>query len=68
MTRSEKTLVKDRIYNLILRRCTGSPGELASTVNLSERTVKRLIKEMRDEGKHIIYDNNCMSYRINDDS
>jgi biotin operon repressor len=67
MTKSEKTLIKDRIYNLILRRYTGSPGELASTLNLSERTVKRLIKELRDEGKHIIYDNNCISYIIIED-
>ena len=67
MTKSEKTLIKDRIYNLILRRYTGSLVELASTLNLSERTVKRLIKELRDEGKHIIYDNNCISYRIIED-
>ena len=67
MTKSEKALIKDRIFNLILRRFTGSPAELASNVNLSERTIKRLIKELREEGNHILYDNNCMSYRMHDD-
>lgn len=68
MTKSEKALIKDRIYNLILRRCTGSPCELASSANVSERTIKRLIKELRDEGLPVIYDKSSMSYRINDDT
>jgi len=43
-------------------KCTGAPSELALKLDISERTVKRIIKEIRDEGTEITYSFSRQSY------
>jgi len=67
MNKFEKDCVKTSIIKLAGLRCTGSPAELASRFGISERTVKRLIKELRDQGVDIYYEYNVVSYLIKKD-
>jgi biotin operon repressor len=47
---------------LVTLKSTGSPNEMAVTLEISERSVKRIIKEIRDEGTEIRYSNSRQSY------
>lgn len=62
MTRFQKENMKIRILRLITRRSTGSPEELALMLDVSIRTVKRLIHELRKEGYFIRYSRMSRSY------
>lgn len=55
MTRTEKNNLKVRILRLARLKSTGSPADLASRFDMSERNVKRLIHELRQEGYEIRY-------------
>ena len=37
-----------RLHDLILMECTGSPGQIARRLRISERTVYYLIEQLRD--------------------
>ncbi len=67
MNKFEKDCVKTSIIRLANLRCTGSPSDLAIRFGISERTVKRLIKELRDQGVDIYYEYNVVSYLIKKD-
>ncbi|MFA8435685.1 MAG: HTH domain-containing protein [Marinifilaceae bacterium] len=54
----------DRIKDLAQRRCTGTPKELAQRLEVSERTLLRLIKALRDSGSPITYSRTTQSYII----
>jgi predicted DNA-binding transcriptional regulator YafY len=62
MNKFEKTCIKTRIIKLASLRCTGTPADLAAKFEISERSVKRIIKEMREEGRNIRYDYGSVSY------
>jgi len=47
---------------LVTLKSTGRPTEMAITLEISERSVKRIIKEIRDEGTDIRYSNTRRSY------
>jgi biotin operon repressor len=64
MNKSEKTCIKGRILKLASLKCTGTPGALAAKFEISERSVKRIIKEMREEGSNIRFDYARISYVI----
>jgi DNA-binding Lrp family transcriptional regulator len=64
MNKFEKACIKKRILKLASLKCTGTPADLASKFEISERTVKRIIKEMRDEGSLIRFDYLRSSYVI----
>ena len=49
-----------RLLKLATLRCTGAPGDLAIRFEISERHVKRIVKEIRDDGTNIWY---CQSRR-----
>jgi len=52
----------ERINTLIRLRATGTPKDLAKKLNITERTVYRLIKQLKDMGCPIYYDKHRGSY------
>ena len=62
MNKYQKRSLKERILRLANLKSTGPPAELAFRFEISERSVKRFVKEMREEGTPIRYSQACMSY------
>lgn len=62
MTRLEKEDMKVRILRLASLRSTGKPSELASKMGISERTIKRIIREIRNDGTDIWFHQGSGSY------
>ena len=62
MNKFEKSCIKERILKLARLKSTGTPADLAFKFDISERSIKRIIKEMRDDGDMIRYDHTRMSY------
>jgi DNA-binding Lrp family transcriptional regulator len=66
MNRFRKETLKSRILRLAGLKGTGTPAELAIKLEISERSVKRIIKEIRDEGICIRYNIKRESYVIDE--
>jgi len=64
MNKFDKACIKERIAKLAGLKCTGTPAALAAKFEISERSVKRIIKEMKEEGINIKFDYNRISYVI----
>ena len=64
MNKIERSCVKVRILNMAKRKSTGTPSELAEKLEISTRTVKRFIKELREEGSDLRFDYYRRSYEI----
>jgi DNA-binding Lrp family transcriptional regulator len=64
MKKFDKACIKKRILKLAALKGTGSPAELAERLEISERSVKRIISEMREEGIYLRYDYVRISYVI----
>jgi biotin operon repressor len=62
MNKLQKQSYKDRIVNLARLKSTGPPADLAFRLEISERSVKRFVKEIREEGTDIWYCQTIMSY------
>jgi predicted DNA-binding transcriptional regulator YafY len=62
MNSFQKNCIKGRIIQLAKLRSTGTPAQLAMKFEISERSVKRIISELRQSGNNIRYDYNCVSY------
>jgi ribosomal protein S25 len=62
MNKFDKTCIKERIIRLVKLKSTGTPSELAQRFEISERSVKRLIRELKQEGEVKKFDHNRMSY------
>jgi predicted DNA-binding transcriptional regulator YafY len=62
MNKFEKASIKERVLKLAKLKSTGTPAEMALKFEISERTIKRIVKEMRDEGAVIRFDYSRMSY------
>jgi predicted DNA-binding transcriptional regulator YafY len=62
MNKFQKDCIKGRIIQLAKLRSTGTPAQLAMKFEISERSVKRIINELRQSGNMIRYDYNCVSY------
>ena len=62
MNKFDKACVKSRILKLASLKCTGRPADLAAKFEISERSVKRIIKEMKEEGSQIRFDYYRSSY------
>jgi hypothetical protein len=60
MNKFKKEALKDRLLKLAALQSTGAPGDLAIRFEISERHVKRIVKEIRDDGISIRY---CVSLR-----
>lgn len=52
------------ILYLVERKRTGTPSELAAKLNVSKRTVKRMIETLRLKGNGIVYCRTTQSYKI----
>jgi DNA-binding Lrp family transcriptional regulator len=64
MNKLERSCVKGRILNMAMLRSTGTPAELAEKLDISARTVKRIIKELREEGTYLRFDYIRRSYKL----
>ena len=64
MNKFEKACIKSRILKLASLKSTGRPADLATKFEISERSVKRIVREMREEGHNIRFDYNRSSYVI----
>ena len=62
MNKADKACIKKRILQLARLKSTGSPAELATRMEISDRSIKRIVRELRDEGNNIKYDYFCISY------
>ena len=54
-----------RIQELAKRNATGSPKELAEKINVSERTLFRLMQNIKEQGIQIEYSREISTYFIN---
>lgn len=62
MNKFEKECIKLRILKLASLKCTGPPADLAVKFEISERSVKRLVRELREEGRNLRFDYASISY------
>ncbi len=62
MNKFQRETTKVRILKLAKLKSTGPPSNLASVFEISERSIKRIVKEIRDEGTEIWYSPARMSY------
>ena len=51
-----------RIHELIRKKATGAPAELAAKLDICERQVYRILAEFKDEGLPIQYSKSLRSY------
>lgn len=62
MTNLDKKNYKIRLLKLALLKCTGTPADLAFRFGISERSVKRFVRELKDEGVNLYYCHLTVSY------
>jgi biotin operon repressor len=62
MNKFRKETLKVRLLKLAALKCTGAPSDLALRFEISERHVKRIVKEIRDDGTEIWYSPTRRSY------
>lgn len=62
MPRFDKQSLKNRLLKLALLKSTGSPADLAFRFEISERSIKRIVSELRREGVNIQYSRSSLSY------
>ena len=55
MNKFQRETLKVRLLKLATLKSTGAPAELASRFEVSERSIKRMVREIRDEGTEIRY-------------
>ena len=62
---TEKRTKLERVLRLTQNRATGTPGELAQRLGTSERTARRLIESLKEDGYNIRYcRRNCTYFLI----
>jgi hypothetical protein len=62
MNKFQKETLKLRLLKLAALKSTGTPLDLALKFEISERSVKRIVKEIRDGGTVIRYCQTRRSY------
>ena len=67
MNKFQKETLKMRLRKLASLKSTGAPGELALRFEISERSVKRIVKEIREEGTDLRYSQLRRSYVTDED-
>jgi len=67
MNKFEKACIKERIIRLVKLKSTGTPSQMAQKFEISERSVKRIIRELKEEGEVTRFDHDRISY-IDSDS
>lgn len=56
-----------RVHDRIMHKSTGTPKEFADRLNISERTLYRIMEELKDLGAEIAYSTERSSYVYNND-
>ncbi len=64
MNKFQRETIKARIIRLATLMATGSPEQLATRFEIAERSVKRIVMEIRKEGVDIRYSRVIGSYVI----
>jgi len=67
MNKFQKEAYKLRLLKLANLKSTGAPGELALRFEISERSVKRIVREIREEGIDLRYSSVRRSYVTEED-
>jgi biotin operon repressor len=67
MNKFQRETLKIRLLKLATLKSTGAPAELALRLEISERSVKRIVKEIREEGTDIRYSKLRRSYVTDED-
>jgi len=67
MNKFQKETLKMRLLKLATLKSTGAPADLALRFEISERSVKRIVKEIREEGTYIRYSQLRRSYVTEED-
>ena len=67
MNKFQKEAYKSRLLKLASLKSTGAPGELALRFEISERSIKRIVKEIREEGTALRYSAVRRSYVTEED-
>ena len=62
MNKFQRHTLKLRLLKLASLKSTGAPAELALRFEINERTVKRIVKEIREEGTNLRYSQIRRSY------
>ena len=67
MNKFQKETLKVRLLKLAMLKSTGAPSELALRFEISERSVKRIVRELREEGTDLRYSQLRRSYVTDED-
>lgn len=67
MNKFQKETLKMRLLKLASLKSTGAPAELALRFEISERSIKRIVKELREEGTDLRYSQTRQSYVTEED-
>lgn len=67
MNKFQKETLKMRLLKLAALKCTGAPNELALRFEVSERSIKRIVGEIRQKGTDIRYSKIRRSYVLEKD-
>lgn len=62
MNKFQKESLKRRLLKLAALKSTGAPNELALRFEISERSIKRMVREIRETGTEIRYCKTRRSY------
>jgi len=62
MNKFQKEALKERLLKLATLKGTGAPAELAGRFEVSERSIKRIVREIRESGIDIRYSKIRESY------
>ena len=64
MTHLEYSDRVDRLKRLIEQKQAGTPEQLAKKLNVSERTLYRMLQQLRDHGYPITYNRTLRTYEV----
>jgi transposase len=67
MNKFQRDGLKLRLLKLATLKSTGSPAELAIRFEVSVRSIKRFVKELREEGTDLRYSPSRRSYVTDED-
>jgi transposase len=67
MNKFQKETLKLRLLKLAALKSTGAPNELAIRFEISERSIKRIVREIREKGTDIRYSKTRRSYVLEEE-
>jgi biotin operon repressor len=67
MNKFQRETLKLRLLKLAALKSTGAPNELALRFEISERSIKRIVREIRESGTDIRYSQARRSYVLEEE-